>query len=119
MHFTLDGAEEALSNIAAIAAAIVPDNLQDDGLAALQPVVDDARSLAPVDEGDLRDSIEAVKFADGTVGVVIGDWKGKFFELGTVKMRARPMLAPAFDANEAVVIDVFGGRIGARIEGAI
>lgn len=119
MQFHLDGVDQALSNIAAIAAAIVPDNLQKDGIEALQPVVNDARSLAPVDEGDLRDSIEAVTFEDGTVGVIIGDWKGPFFEFGTVKMRAQPMLLPAFDANEAVIVNMFGGKVGARIEGAI
>lgn len=119
MRFALDGVEEALSNIAAIAEAVGNDDLREDGLAALQPIVDDARSLAPVDEGDLRDSIEAVTFEDGTIGVVIGDWKGHFFELGTVNMRATPMLGPAADANEAVVIEMFGKRIGARIEGAI
>lgn len=118
MQFQLDGVDEALSNLKAIAAAVVPANLREDGLEALQPIVDDARSLAPVDEGDLRDSIEAVKFEDGTVGVIIGDWKGHLFELGTVNMRATPMLAPAADANGPVVIEMFGNRIGVRIEGA-
>ena len=56
---------------------------------------------------------------DLAVGVIIGDWKGHFWEFGTVNHRAQPMLAPAVDANEGVVIEIFGGRIGARIEGAI
>lgn len=118
MQFSLDGVEEALSSVASIAAALTPHNLRTDGLAALQPVVDDARTLAPVDRGRLRDSIEARPLEDGYVGVVIGDWKGHFFEFGTVHMRAHPILLPAFDANEKIVIEMFGGRVGARIEDA-
>lgn len=119
MEFELKGVDAALDNIKAILGVVTEGNLQEDGLAALQPVADDARSLAPVDQGDLRDSIEAKILPDGTVAVVIGDWKGHFWEFGTIHHRAQPMLAPAMDANEDLVFDVFGGRIGARIEGAL
>ena len=119
MQFRLDGLEDALRNLRSIEHAVKPDNLQEDALEAVEPIAKDARSLAPVDEGELRDSIQPKIFEDGTVGVEIGNWKGHFFEFGTVKMRATPMLAPAFDANESLVLDIFGGRVGARIEGAV
>lgn len=119
MKFQLDGVDEALNNLKSITSALSRSNLQDDALHAVEPIAEDARSLAPVDEGDLRDSIEAKVFEDGTVGVVIGDWKGHFFEFGTVKMRATPMLLPSFDKNEGLVIETFGNRVGARIEGAV
>jgi len=119
MQFRLDGVHEALANLKAIGEAVSERNLQEDALVAVEPIAEDARSLAPVDQGDLRDSIQAVQFEDGTVGVVIGDWKGHFWEFGTVNHRAQPILAPAVDANEGVVIEIFGGRIGARIKGAI
>ena len=119
MQFRLDGVQEALANLKSIGEAVSDRNLQEDGLIAVEPIAEDARSLAPVDKGDLRDSIQATIFEDGTLGVIIGDWKGHFWEFGTVNHRAQPMLAPAVDANEGVVIEIFGGRIGARIEGAI
>ena len=119
MKFSLEGVSEALSNLRKVEEAVAEPKLQDDGLEAVEPIAKDAQSLAPVDEGDLRDSIKAKIFEDGTVGVEIGDWKGHFFEFGTVKMRATPMLIPAFDRNESLVLEMFSGRVGARIEGAV
>lgn len=119
LKFDLSGVNEAIGNLRKIAGQVNNRNLQEDALEALQPVVDDARSLAPVDKGDLRDSIDAKVLEDGTVAVVIEDWKGHFFEFGTVKMRAQPMLIPAFDANEDLVVEWFGKRVGARIQGAV
>lgn len=114
------GVDEALEKLRALGREAADEHaMSADGIEALQPVVEDAQRLAPVEEGDLRDSIEAVEFDDGSVGVVIGDFKGHFFEFGTVKMRAQPMLIPAFEANEAVVVDILGGRVGARIEKSV
>lgn len=118
MEFRLDGVDEALSNLTAIEEAVSDRALQAEGIACLQPVVDDARSLAPVDEGDLRESIEATIFEDGSVGVIIRDWKGHFFEFGTVHMRASPMLIPAWDANVDKMSNAFADRIRVRIEAA-
>ena len=119
MKFRLDGLDDALRNLRNVEQSVKSDNLQEDALEAVEPIAEDARSLAPVGEGAMRDSIQATVFEDGTVGVEIGDWKGHFFEFGTIKMRASPMLAPAFDANESLVLDIFGGRVGVRIEGAV
>lgn len=118
MKFALHGADEALRNVRQIRESINDRALREDGLQSLQPIVEDAKALAPVEEGDLRDSIEATVFDDGTIGVIIRDWKGHFFEFGTVNMRAQPMLIPAVEANEAIVIDLFSERVAARIEGA-
>lgn len=116
MQFRLDGLEDALRNLNLIDEAVTDTNLRADALEALQPVVDDARSLAPVDDGDLRDSIQPIVFDDGSVGVVIRDWKGHFFEFGTVKMRATPMLMPAWDANSESLSNYFADSVRARIE---
>lgn len=116
MRFELRGTDELLRNLKRLAMVTSPGEMQADALEAVQPVVDDARSLAPVAEGDLRDSINARVFEDGTVGVVIEDWKGHFFEFGTVKMRAQPMLVPAWEANETLLVERFGDRIGVRME---
>ena len=118
MKFALTGVNEAIDKVRGIGAELSEDNLQRDALESMKPVAADARSLAPVDEGDLRDSIQAEILDDGTAAVVIKDFKGFFWEFGTIHHRAQPMLAPAIDANEDLVIADFGDRIGARIEGA-
>lgn len=117
MKFSLSGIEDALRNLAGIDDNLNDGNLRGDALEALQPVVDDAQSLAPVEDGDLRDSIGPKVLSVGTVAVVIEDWKGHFFEFGTVKMRAQPMLIPAWEANEDEVIASFGRSAGDRITG--
>lgn len=116
MKFTLSGGEDALANLRSIEEAVTDEGLQDEGLKVLEPVAEDARRLAPVDEGVLRDSIQTTIFEDGSVGVIIRDWKGHFFEFGTVKMRATPMLIPAWDAHAGTMGSIFADRIRARIE---
>jgi len=116
MKFMLRGGEEALANLRRLREAVSPPYMQAAAIEALQPVVADARDLAPVEDGDLRDSIGVKVLEDGSVAVVIGDWKGHFFEFGTVKMRAQPMLIPAWDANEELVIARFGRAVAVNIE---
>ena len=116
MQFRLDGVQEALANLKSIGEAVTDRNLQEDALVAVEPIAEDARSLAPVDQGDLRDSIQAIQFEDGTVGVIIGDWKGHFWEFGTVNHRAQPMLAPAWDAHADRLAERFGEMVKVRIE---
>jgi HK97 gp10 family phage protein len=118
MKLKLSGGEEALRNLEYVTQSTGEHHLRADALEAIQPIVEDARKLAPVGQGDLRDSIEGTIFDDGTVGVIIGDWKGHFFEFGTVNMRATPMLIPAVEANSEQVLDAFGERIAVRISGS-
>ena len=97
---------------------------------ALEPVRDDAQSLAPVDEGDLRDSIiigsrlnkNARRFdrqqpREG-VRVFVGtnNRNGAAREFGSVRSRATPFLAPAWDANENRVLDYVKQNLGKEIE---
>jgi hypothetical protein len=61
------------------------------GLAELaQPIADNAREFAPVDEGDYRDSIE-VTIDGNEVRVDAFDWKSNFLEFGTSDT---PIFAP-------------------------
>lgn len=117
MKFELKGVDEAVRSVSKIAEQITDRFLKEDAFNVLEGVAADARSLAPVDQGSLRDSIQVVE-QDGFVAVVIGDWKGHFYEFGTVNHRAQPMLIPAWEANEDLVVEMFGKRVGARIEGA-
>ncbi len=60
-----------------------------------------ARSLAPVDEGDYRDGIEAVSGVEGDsqVGRVnANDWKSHLIEFGTIHAPTFAILAKSLDA---------------------
>lgn len=129
LKFEVDGFREAVSNLRAVAEPVNDRRIGDNAAAALEPVAEDARRLAPVDHGDLRQSIGiAGSLADGNifdgkavfVGPLTGDvFYAGFIELGTVKMRAQPFLAPAVHENRELVFDILGGLIGADMIGAI
>ncbi|QAY69990.1 HK97-gp10 family putative phage morphogenesis protein [Xylanimonas protaetiae] len=77
----------------------------------------DAKTLAPVDTGNLRASISMdVEATDSTVSAEIGPTAsyGLFLEVGTSRMAPRPFMgpaldrnAPAFDAAMAQIVDRF------------
>jgi len=54
-----------------------------------------AAELAPVDRGDLRDSIKYEMIDDKTARIHDGVMYGIFQELGTSKMAAQPFFIPA------------------------
>lgn len=72
-----------------------------------QGIVRDAKTLAPVDTGNLRNSISATVTGDGRtnrMSAEIGPTAhyGIYLELGTSKMSPRPYLFPAADRWEPV-----------------
>lgn len=86
---------------------IVVDTSWVDSLGALNDVMltkvcdsiaEDARRLAPVLSGDLRESIQTLGVQDGVGRVGAGDERvdyAAYVELGTRKMAAQPYLKPA------------------------
>lgn len=66
-----------------------------------EQVAEDARNLAPVDTGELRDSIGVVKTDDLRYEVVAIAPYAADVELGTSKQAAEPFLFPAMEANRA------------------
>jgi len=70
----------------------------------LEMIAEEARRLAPVDTGALRESIHVEMSPGGTNGeVVVGtsggpEYYAMFVEFGTAHMPARPFLRPAADA---------------------
>jgi len=64
-----------------------------------QQVADDAKALAPVDTGTLRDSIEVVKTDELHYQVVATAPYAAEVELGTSRQAAEPFLFPAFEAT--------------------
>ena len=57
-----------------------------------------AKSLAPVDTGFLRNSIQAERVTDLEWEVNVGAEYGAYVELGTSRMAPRPYLTPAVEA---------------------
>lgn len=60
-----------------------------------QDIEGEAKQNAPVDTGDMRDSIAAEQTGPAEAKVEVGEFYGHFVELGTRKMAARPFLVPA------------------------
>lgn len=131
MQIALTGDREARANLSRIAASVGDDRMRIFAMQALEPVAEDARSLVPVRSGITRDGIVVSdRLPDGAdaefngravfVGVLEGDsyWAG-FLEFGTVKMRAKPFLLPAIDANQDRVFDLLGDLAGKAILTAV
>lgn len=129
IKFDLTGIDQAMAAIRKIGTAVTDDTIKPEAMAALEPVAETARMLAPVNSGELRDSIvvgdtlHRAPERDGGrkgknvyVGVLAGQaFHGWFVEMGTVKMAAQPFLAPAFEQHRDEIIDILGQRAGRLI----
>jgi len=70
----------------------------------------DAKNLAPVDTGNLRNSItHEVEGKEARVGTNVE--YAPFVELGTVKMAAQPYLNPALEKNKGNIKKIFADAI--------
>lgn len=97
---------------------------------ALEPVAERAKQLAPVDEGDLRDSIvvgtnvnkaaraDARRDPVQGVRVYVGtsNRNGVPREFGTVRSAADPFLRPAWDTEQDGVLDTVKEELAAEID---
>lgn len=61
----------------------------------------DAKMLAPVDTGAMRNSIASEMVDDLTGQVSVGQEYARFVEYGTSRMAAQPFLTPALEGNRA------------------
>lgn len=77
-------------------------------------MVGTAKALAPVDQGDLRDSIGSTKI-DGGYRVEATDEAAPFVEFGTRNMPAAPYFFPAYRLNRKR----FRGRVNRAVKAAI
>lgn len=80
----------------------------------------DAKALAPVDTGNLRNSISSEVTGDGRFGAITAEIGptaeyGIYQEFGTSRMAAQPFLGPAFDrqapAYAAALSEIAGKAI--------
>jgi HK97 gp10 family phage protein len=65
----------------------------------LVEIREDAQQLAPVESGDLRDSIRT-EMRGNEGKVVVGVDYGAFVEMGTYDTEAQPYLYPAYTSNK-------------------
>ena len=100
------------------------------GKKALQPVAEEARRLAPVDEGDLRDSYVVATgpltrelareevIDKGAVKVYVGtaNRNGVPREFGSVRSPAQPHLRPAWEGNQDEVLNILAAELGPEVE---
>lgn len=96
-----------------------------------EPIAKMARSLAPVDEGDLRESIDVKatlapsqrgdKGALAPVEMYVGPGQHPQAitqEFGTFKEPAQPFMRPAWDAQRVHALDIIGTALGIEIDKA-
>jgi len=132
----LDGLDEIIKNMEAIKDDLKGDPLRASLRKALTPIVDQAKSSAPVDTGRLQDAIKTRPlppddipsgFSDGQELFVLSSrkkdkdapdnaWYWHFVEFGTKNMPAQPFLAPAFDSKRKEAVDVFVQEMRAQLE---
>lgn len=97
---------------------------------ALQPVADAAKRMAPVAEGNLRDSItvstnvtKAARVARVKDGVTVfagtANRNGVPREFGTIRSPAHPFMRPAWAATKMGVLEHIVREFGAEVRAAI
>ena len=132
----IDGLDEVIKNMEAIKDELKGDPLRSSLRKALTPIVNEAKALAPVDTGRLRDAIKTrplppddipAGFSDGQELFVVSSrkkdkdapdnaWYWHFVEFGTKNQNREPFLAPAFDSKRKEAIDVFVQEMRAQLQ---
>jgi HK97 gp10 family phage protein len=132
MASSVTGVQETIRAFKALAALMAPA-LNSASKHSLEPMLEDAKSLAPIDTGTLRRSLvirrvraspknnpqyrvgpnPATKGKDGRRPVKYAHLVE--FGLGPVK-RAQPFLTAAFETNKAEAIERFGKLFGPALE---
>lgn len=126
LDFSIAGIDQAVRAARNIGQAVTDEAIKPEAAAALQPVLDTAREIAPVDRGEFRDSLaigdqvvgEASRGRGGSIyfGPLAGQADHAWFvELGTVHMAAQPTIAPAFEQHRDLIIDLLGKGAGRLI----
>ena len=137
----LDGLDEIIKNMEAIKDELKGDPLRASLRKALTPIVNEAKSLAPVKTGRLRDAIKTrplpaddlpAGFTDGQELFVVSSrkkdkdapdnaWYWHFVEFGSTARNGEDIpkqafLSPAFDSKRSEAIKVFVDEMRAQLE---
>lgn len=116
---TQDGSDEMMKQAGAL--AMLPTAVRAQARAAMSKAGADieatAKNLAPVDTGNLRNSISRTEtVTDAGMRIEIGPTAkyAGFVENGTSRARAQPYLRPAIERVEPLLLEAFkqlGGRV--------
>lgn len=123
MSVTIKGGDVLARRLRALDAKVARAALQGALEAGAVIVRDDARRRVPRRTGTLADNIDTETTAKGTKGVAkIGyapvAFYGKFLELGTRYMGARPHLRPALDANQGRAVAAVADHLRRAVDAA-
>lgn len=125
------GAEQLQRSIISLGKAFTKGNAEADLLVAVRPMVDAARENVTLGPPSihLKDNVGAALVPEsGSPAVAIGAFRvgrigeifyGKFLELGTSRMAARPWLRPAFDRTHDTVLSRLISLVRGRILAAV
>ena len=104
-NLELDGIENLITEVEKLGAK--GSRIENKALREAGEVMKEAiKQEAPRKTGTLKKSIEVsrVKTKDGAKYVEVGPgkegWYGKFLEFGTVKMKAKPFMAPGYEKSK-------------------
>lgn len=104
-NMELEGIENLITEVEKLGAKGA--RIENEALREAGEVVKEAiKQEAPQRTGTLKKSIEVsrVKNRNGTKYVEVGPgkegWYGKFLEFGTVKMKAKPFMAPGYEKSK-------------------
>lgn len=86
-------------------------------LEASNYVKTDASRRAPVDTGNLSNSINVTSISDGTATIGTNLEYAPHVEYGTIKMRAQPYMRPAIDENRQMLIRMLRDRVKEQFRG--
>lgn len=95
--------------------------LRDALRSAARPVVASAKSKVPVKSGALKRGIAQrvsvrTNAAEALIGFDRKTFYGRFIELGTSKMSAKPFLRPALDESQQKILEAFYSAINRGID---
>jgi HK97 gp10 family phage protein len=104
-NLELDGIENLITEVEKLGAK--GSRIENKALREAGEVMKEAiKQEAPRKTGTLKKSIEVsrVKTKDGAKYVEVGPgkegWYGKFLEFGTIKMKAKPFMAPGYEKSK-------------------
>jgi HK97 gp10 family phage protein len=124
IKFTLEGERALFRSLKRMGSKVIRNGLPASVAAGAQPVEDEIRARAPVDEGVLRDSISTEIVSDGRVSTaVIGPDTSEapyapHVEHGTRHMSPQPFVAPGFDAAERESFNQLKNKLGKEVDKA-
>lgn len=118
MKFEFDGLDELIDRFERVGQN-VKEGKDEAVLAGAKVMQKATKKGAPKLTGNLEAHVEISDVKDGEVDVYVDNqgkaYYGYFHEVGTSKMRARPFMGPAFNANKVNIEKAIADKIRQRL----